>query len=52
MSLFIENSLWVFMFLTVILGGGAAFQVIELVPGALPVGAGLIRYAQEFAAFG
>ncbi len=30
-------------------GGGAAFQAIELVPGALPVGAGLVRYAPEFA---
>jgi putative acetyltransferase len=33
-------------------GGGQAFQVIELVPGALPVGAGLVRYAPEFAAVG
>ena len=32
-------------------GGGAAFQAIELAPGALPAGAGLIRYAPEFAAF-
>src|SRR5262249_54576208 len=31
-------------------GGGTAFQAIELVPGALPVGAGLVRYAPEFAA--
>ena len=31
--------------------GGAAFQAVELVPGALPVGAGLVRYAREFAAF-
>src|SRR5687767_1722543 len=30
-------------------GGGAAFQVMELVPGRLPVGAGLVRYAEEFA---
>ncbi|AMV36471.1 GNAT family N-acetyltransferase [Planctomyces sp. SH-PL62] len=30
-------------------GGGDAFQVAELVPGALPVGAGLVRYAPEFA---
>jgi len=30
-------------------GGGDAFQVVELVPGALPVGAGLVRYAAEFA---
>ncbi len=29
-------------------GGGPAFQVIELVPGALPAGAGLVRYAPEF----
>lgn len=33
-------------------GGGQAFQVIELIPGALPVGAGLVRYAPEFAAVG
>ena len=31
-------------------GGGAAFQVVELPPGALPAGAGLVRYAPEFAA--
>jgi putative acetyltransferase len=31
-------------------GGGLAFQAVELVPGALPVGAGLVRYAPEFAA--
>lgn len=30
-------------------GGGDAFQVLELLPGALPAGAGLVRYAQEFA---
>jgi len=30
--------------------GGSAFQAIELLPGALPVGAGLVRYAREFAA--
>ena len=29
--------------------GGDAFQVVELTPGALPVGAGLVRYAPEFA---
>jgi len=29
--------------------GGSAFQAIELIRGALPVGAGLVRYAQEFA---
>ncbi len=29
--------------------GGAAFQAIELVDGGLPVGAGLVRYAPEFA---
>jgi putative acetyltransferase len=33
-------------------GGGPAFQAIELVPGALPVGAGLVRYDPEFAAVG
>jgi putative acetyltransferase len=33
-------------------GGGSAFQAIELVPGAMPVGAGLVRYAPEFAALG
>ena len=31
-------------------GGGPAFQAIELVPEALPVGAGVVRYAPEFAA--
>ena len=30
-------------------GGGGAFQAVELVPGALPVGVGLVRYAPEFA---
>jgi putative acetyltransferase len=30
--------------------GGAAFQAVELIHGALPVGAGLVRYANEFAA--
>ena len=33
-------------------GGGSAFQVIELLPGALPSGAGLVRYAPEFASLG
>jgi putative acetyltransferase len=33
-------------------GGGPAFQAIELIPGALPVGAGLVRYAPEFASVG
>lgn len=33
-------------------GGGLAFQVVELVPGAMPVGAGLVRYAPEFASLG
>jgi putative acetyltransferase len=33
-------------------GGGPAFQAIELVPGAVPVGAGLVRFAPEFAAVG
>ena len=30
-------------------GSGDAFQVIELLPGGIPVGAGLVRYAPEFA---
>ena len=30
-------------------GGGPAFQVVELVEGRLPAGAGLVRYAPEFA---
>jgi len=30
-------------------GGGPAFQVLELRPGSIPVGAGLVRYASEFA---
>jgi putative acetyltransferase len=33
-------------------GGGSAFQAIELVPGAMPRGAGLVSYAPEFAALG
>jgi putative acetyltransferase len=33
-------------------GGGAAFQAIELIPGAMPTGAGLVRYAPEFASLG
>ena len=33
-------------------GGGPAFQALELVPGELPVGAGLVRYASEFASLG
>jgi putative acetyltransferase len=33
-------------------GGGPAFQVIELSPGGLPSGAGLVRYAPEFDALG
>jgi putative acetyltransferase len=32
-------------------GGGAAFQVRELSPGAVLAGAGLVRYAPEFAVF-
>lgn len=31
--------------------GGEAFQAIELKPGGLPRGAGLVRYAPEFAVF-
>jgi putative acetyltransferase len=30
-------------------GGGDAFQALELATGALPVNAGLVRYAPEFA---
>jgi putative acetyltransferase len=30
-------------------GGGPAFQAVELIPGRLPWGAGLVRYAPEFA---
>jgi putative acetyltransferase len=33
-------------------GGGPAFQAVELVPGALPSGAGLVRYAPEFTSLG
>ena len=33
-------------------GGGSAFQAMELIPGGLPEGAGLVRFAPEFAAFG
>ena len=33
-------------------GGGDAFQGVELIRGALPVGAGLVRYSEEFAALG
>jgi putative acetyltransferase len=33
-------------------GGGDAFQAVELIRGALPVGAGLVRYAEEFATLG
>jgi putative acetyltransferase len=32
-------------------GGGSAFQAIELSPGAMPTGAGLVRYAPEFGMF-
>jgi putative acetyltransferase len=31
--------------------GGAAFQALELRPGAIPAGARLVRYAPEFAPF-
>jgi putative acetyltransferase len=30
-------------------GAGSAFQALELIPGALPVGARLVRYAAAFA---
>jgi putative acetyltransferase len=33
-------------------GGGAAFQAIELSPGSIPPGGGLVKYAPEFVAFG
>jgi len=33
-------------------GGGPAFQVMELIPGALPVQGGLVRYAPEFTSLG
>ncbi len=33
-------------------GGGLAFQAVELIPGALPRDAGLVRYGPEFAEFG
>jgi putative acetyltransferase len=32
-------------------GGGPAFQAMELAAGGMPTGAGLVRYAPEFAAF-
>ena len=32
--------------------GGPAFQVVELRPGELPTGAGLVKYAPEFAELG
>jgi putative acetyltransferase len=32
-------------------GGGPAFQALALSPGGMPTGAGLVRYAPEFAAF-
>ena len=32
-------------------GGGPAFQAMELTPGGVPTGTGLVRYAPEFAAF-
>lgn len=32
-------------------GGGPAFQAMELLSGGVPTGAGLVRYAPEFAAF-
>ena len=30
-------------------GGDASFQVVEQVPGSLPIGGGLVQYAPEFA---
>jgi putative acetyltransferase len=32
--------------------GGPAFQALELAPGQLPTGAGLVRYAPAFSMFG
>jgi putative acetyltransferase len=32
-------------------GGGRYFQALELTPGGMPVGAGLVRYAPEFDAW-
>jgi putative acetyltransferase len=31
--------------------GGAAFQTMELIPGAVPAGGGLVQYGPEFAIF-
>lgn len=31
--------------------GGEAFQAVELIPGAIPVGGGLVQYAPEFSIF-
>ena len=33
-------------------GGGSAFQVLELRPGALPSGPGIVRYSPEFGSLG
>lgn len=33
-------------------GGGDAFQALELSPGAIPSGGGLVKFAPEFSAFG
>jgi putative acetyltransferase len=30
---------------------GDAFQAVELIPGTIPPGGGLVRYCPEFAAF-
>lgn len=32
-------------------GGGAAFQILELHPGGLPMSAGIVEYADEFSIF-
>lgn len=32
-------------------GGGDAFQALQLRPGAIPAGSGLVRYAAEFGEF-
>ena len=33
-------------------GGGDAFQALELRPGGIPCGAGLVRYGEEFELLG
>jgi len=33
-------------------GGGPAFQALELRPGGIPRGSGLVRYGEEFSLLG